>query len=1084
MVKAINVSAAACAWLACSLLSSGFPAHAADHVVDLAGSWAFEADPDDSGVTDRWFERALEHTLTLPGSMQAQGFGPTPALDTKWTGSIRPEVFAMPRYAPYRAADNFKMPFWLQPKHYYVGPAWYQRTVTIPADWSGRRITLFLERCHWFTTVWVDGQDAGKGESLSAPHVFDLTERLEPGVHRLTIRVDNRLAIDVGENSHSVTDHTQTNWNGIVGRLELRCGPPVWIDDVQVFPDIAQQTARVHVAVRNRTGAPAQVKLLASAADTGDDSISASQEVTVTDQSLETDILLPLGAQTKVWDEHDPRLYSLSVQLSGASSDEWTTKFGMRQIAADGTRFTLNNRPIQLRGTLECCIFPLTGYPSMDVDAWKNIIRRAKEFGLNHIRFHSWCPPEAAFVAADELGFYFQVECASWANGSASVGNGTPLDEWLYRETDRILRAYGNHPSFTLLAYGNEPAGPGPQQMGEDYLAKWVTHYKQQAPRQLITCASGWPYLAESHFHVMHAPLRQHRQFDAHEPETTKDYRAHVARYEVPLVSHETGQWCVFPNLAEMPQYRGVLEPKNFEIVRDFLEQHGLLDQAHDFLMASGRFQTLLYKEEIEVLLRTPNLGGFQLLDLHDFPGQGTALVGVLDPFWNPKPYVTAEQFRRFNGPVVPLARLPRRVWTSDQTFSAAIEVSQYDRDDVADATVEWMLRTDRGQTIGQGRWTDVSLPAGGLHAVGTAECSLNVVRGASRLTLTVTVPQKSCRNDWRIWVYPPDADAADPADVLVTRVLDEAAETRLADGGKVLLLPLPASVAGDVAGSFEPVFWNRLWFPTQDVHTLGLLCDPQHPALAAFPTDSHSDWQWWDLCRRSKPLVLDGLPAELVPIVQPIDDWNTCRKLGLVFEARVDQGKLVVASIDLARDLEQRPTARQLRTSLLRYMASAQFAPTTAVTADAVRQLFRAPSWLQLQEATARANSQHAGLEAERAIDGNPDTIWHTAYGPGTPAHPHELVLDLRSVEQLRGITYLPRQDMSNGRIALYEIYASEDGRSWGPALATGQWPDSREVQTVLFAQPVRARYIRVVALSEVRGNTFASAAELDVVR
>ena len=207
-----------------------------------------------------------------------------------------------------------------------------------------------------------------------------------------------------------------------------------------------------------------------------------------------------------------------------------------------------------------------------------------------------------------------------------------------------------------LLAYGNEPAGPGPQQMGEDYLATWVTHYKQQAPRQLVTCASGWPYLRESHYHVMHAPLRQHRLFDAQAPETTKDYGQHVARYSVPLISHETGQWCVFPNLEEMPAYRGVLEAKNFEIVRDFLAQHGLLGQARDFLMASGQFQTLLYKEEIEVLLRTADLGGFQLLDLHDFPGQGTALIGVLDPFWNPKPYVTAEQFRRFCGPVVPLA--------------------------------------------------------------------------------------------------------------------------------------------------------------------------------------------------------------------------------------------------------------------------------------------------------------------------------------------------------------------------------------------------------------------------------------------
>jgi len=437
----------------------------------------------------------------------------------------------------------------------------------------------------------------------------------------------------------------------------------------------------------------------------------------------------------------------------------------------------------------------------------------------------------------------------------------------------------------------------------------------------------------------------------------------------------------VFPNLEEMPAYRGVLEPKNFEIVRDFLEQHGLLGQAHDFLMASGRFQTLLYKEEIEVLLRTPDLGGFQLLDLHDFPGQGTALIGVLDPFWNPKPYVTAEQFRRFCGPGVPLARMARRVWTSDQQFSAAIDVSHYGSRDLTGAAVEWTLRTDRGQTIAEGRWTDVDLPAGGLREIGTVECSLAAVRRASRLTLTVSVRGTPFKNDWQIWVYPPTTDPAPADDVLVTRTLDDAAETRLKEGGKVLLVPPQSAIAGDTSGSFEPVFWNRLWFPTQEVHTLGLLCDPQHPALSAFPTDSHSNWQWWDLCKHSKPMILDGLPAELTPIVQAIDDWNTCRKLGLVFEAHVEQGKLVVSAVDLVKDLEQRPVARQLRHSLLEYMSGAQFSPTTSVPLAALHQLLRTPSWLQQQEATARGDSQHAGYEADRAIDGNPDTIWHTAF-------------------------------------------------------------------------------------------------------
>ncbi|MHB8955046.1 MAG: discoidin domain-containing protein [Pirellulaceae bacterium] len=1060
-----------------------------DQMLDLSGHWSFQMDPEDCGITDRWFERALDHTLLLPGSMQAQGFGASPTLDTKWTGSIRPEVLQMPRYAPYREAGNFKMPFWLQPKHYYVGPAWYQRSVTIGPQWKGRRITLHLERCHWLTNVWVDGQEAGQGESLSVPHLFDLTERLTPGEHRITIRIDNRLVIDVGENSHSVTDHTQTNWNGVVGRVELRTGPPVWIDDVQVFPNVSDRSARIQVTLlnrtdRNSTGAPARGTLHVKAFHKDESPQIAQEEIVLEAEQLVVNTTLSFGADAKLWDEHHPNLYTVQVQLTGDSQDALQTTFGMREVATEGTRFLVNGQPVFLRGTLECCIFPLTGYPPTDVAAWKKIIERCKEFGLNHIRFHSWCPPEAAFTAADALGFYFQIECASWANGSASVGNGTSLDDWLYREADRILRAYGNHPSFLLLAYGNEPSGPGPSNLGENYLAKWVAHYKQHAPRQLVTCASGWPLLDESDYHVMHAPLRQHRLFDQQAPETTKDYRQQVARYTVPLISHETGQWCVFPNLDEMQLYSGVLEAKNFEIVHDFLSQHGLLDQAPDFLMASGQLQKLLYKEEIEVMLRTPGFGGFQLLDLHDFPGQGTALIGVLDPFWNPKPYVTAKEFQRFSGAIVPLARMAGRVWTSDQTLSAAVDVSQFGDRDLMGATVEWSLRNDADQTIGEGRWTDVDLPRGGLHKVGTLECSLAAMRRAGRLTLSVSIPGTSYANDWQVWVYPPRTEGATQPEILVTRSLDEAAEAQLKSGGKVLLLPMLSAIAGDTFGSFEPIFWNRLWFPTQQVQSLGLLCNPQHAALAEFPTDSHSNWQWWDLCNHSKPMILDDLPGELAPIVQTIDDWNTCRKLGLIFEAQVEQGKLLVCAIDLVKDLEQRPVARQLRHSLLQYMAGPHFAPATCVPSASLQRLFRQPTWLQQQEAAARATSQQSGYESANALDGNPDTIWHTAWGEGSPAHPHEFVLDLQASHEIRGLAYLPRQDMTNGRIAKYEIYASQDGRAWGPALARGEWPDTTERQTANFERPLRARYIKLVALSEVRGSSFASAAEIDVLR
>ena len=402
-----------------------------------------------------------------------------------------------------------------------------------PADWSGRRITLFLERCHWFTTVWVDGQQVGKGESLSVPHVFDLTDSLTPGDHRLTIRVDNRVLIDVGENSHSVTDHTQTNWNGIVGRLELRATPPVWIDDVQVFPDVAQQAARVHVTIRNRTGSPASVKLHAATSPVqASAAILPAQEVTVAGESAEADVQLSFGAEVRLWDEHKPHLYTLPVQLAGDADDR----------SADSVRHAAR---IHGRAAVHA------ERPADPVSRHAGVLHLPADGlsadGCGVVEDHH--PPRQG-IRTESHPVSFLVSAGSGFRRSRRTGLLLPdrmrlVGQWRgqRRATERRWTSgcIGKRTASCartaiirrscLLAYGNEPAGPGPQQMGEEYLAKWVTHYKQHAPRQLVTCASGWPYLAESQYHVMHAPLRQHRQFDAQAPETTKDYRQHVARY-------------------------------------------------------------------------------------------------------------------------------------------------------------------------------------------------------------------------------------------------------------------------------------------------------------------------------------------------------------------------------------------------------------------------------------------------------------------------------------------------------------------------------------------------------------------------
>lgn len=1044
-------------------LGAEAPLRAAE-TISLAGVWRFALDRDDRGVGERWFERDLEERIDLPGALQNQGFGDPIRIDTKWTGDVGVDRWLKDeRYAKYREPGNIKVPFFLQPERHYVGPAWYQRDIEIPEEWRGRRVVLFLERAHWETRAWIDGREIGRRDSLSTPHVYDLGASLAPGRHSLAIRVDNRIVVEVGTWSHSVSDHTQGNWNGIVGRIELNATSPVWIDDARAFPDIRTRSARVAVRIGNVTGRAGAGRLIVGPAEVPVrwDAAGGSAEVEVA-----------LGASARLWDEFDPALQRLEVVLTGdGAEDRKSLSFGLREIAARGREFLLNGRPVFFRGTLECCVFPKTGYPPTDVDSWKRVIGVCRAHGLNHIRFHSWCPPEAAFAAADELGFYYQVECGVWTN----PGAGRPIDRWIEEESERIVAAYGNHPSFVLLTHGNEPRGPG----HKAYLAKWVDGWKRKDPRRLVTSGSAYPQLPENQYHVYYACRGPHGWLG-------KDYRKDLEKMDAPVIVHEMGQWCVYPNFDEIPKYTGPLKPKNFEIFRDSLEAAGMLGLARDFLMASGRLQVLCYKEEIEAALRTPGIGGFQLLDLHDFPGQGTALVGVLDPFWDSKGYVTAEEFRRFSGPTVPLARLMKRTWTSAETLTAAVEIAHFGADPLEGAVPRWRMVDRVGREVAAGSLPARTIPVGAGTQLGEIRVGLAALAAPAAYRLSVGIDGTTIENDWDVWVYPAPRPG-DPPGVEVLRDLDDEALARIEAGGRAVLIATRLSPGNPPLG-FEPIFWNRYMFNTQGRQTLGILPDPKHPALRAFPTESFQDWQWSEIVTGARAVVVDGLPRELRPIVRVIDDWNTNRRLALIFECRVGKGALLVCTADLEAGLEGRPAAAALRASILRYAAGPGFHPEVEVNGeDLARALFRSSrsnlANLGARVVAADSEDRTNGNTAARAIDGDPLTIWHTAWGAKDDPFPHELTVDMTRELEVLGVRLLPRQDMENGWFTRYEIRLSADGRSWGPPAAAGRFTGDAEEKKVLFEKPIRGRFLRLTALEGWRGRPFAAIAELDAI-
>ncbi len=914
-------------------------ASSAAESIPLNGTWHYQLDRADVGMRENWAAKKLSGRIQLPGSLPAQGLGDDVTTNTPWTGGIVDKsFFTAPEYAPYRQPGNVKLPFWLTPGKYYAGAAWFQREIAIPETWRDQRVVLTLERPHWETRVWVDGKIFGTNNSLGTPHEYDFGQ-LAPGKHTLTIRVDNRRIVDVGENSHSISDHTQGNWNGIVGDISLRATPLVWIEDLQVRPEVAARAVTVTGKIRNLTGVASKGGMVFYV----NGKLFQSTLVEWTTNGGAFNCRLALGADAPLWDEFHPAMMSLSAKLVDA---EVSTTFGLREISTDGTQFTVNGRKTFFRGTLECCVFPLTGYPPTDVDSWKRIIGIAKSYGLNLIRFHSWCPPEAAFTAADELGFYFQIEAGSWANQSTTLGDGKPVDAWIYAETERILKAYGNHPSFVLMAYGNEPGG----KKSATFLAGYVAHFKLRDARRLWTGGSGWPQLAQNQFQVTPDPRFQawgaglKSRINALPPETMADYGDYIAKRSVPVISHEIGQWCAYPDFAEIKKYKGHLKPGNLEIFRDSLAAHGMADEAGKFLFASGKLQALCYKEDIESALRTPGMGGFELLSLTDFPGQGTAPVGVLDAFWDSKGYIGASNFTRFCSAVVPLARLPKRIFTTNETLTAGLEVANFSAGTLSNASPYCRLVADNGRVVASEIFNRQDVPMGSGISLGDVKFNLKNVPAPGHYRLVAGFSGTKSQNDWDVWVYPTATKPKQAEQIGIFQELNAAALAMLDSGGTVLWLVPPKNVRNDtnapVKFGFSSIFWNTAWTQQQAPTTLGISCDAKHPLFAEFPTDNFSDWQWWYLIRHAQPMLLETLPGALHPLVQVIDDWTTNRKLALAFEATVGTGKLFVCSVDLENDLENDPVRRQFRVSLLDYLAGPQFQPKTSVSIAALHSL------------------------------------------------------------------------------------------------------------------------------------------------
>ncbi len=778
----------------------------------------------------------------------------------------------------------------------YKGAVRYSRTIDIPKEWKKKQLMLFLERTRpsW---VYLDGQLIDSCNYISTPQRYLLPKKLKSGKHLLEIIVDNSKGVpeQIYASSHAYTEDTQTNWNGIIGEIRL------------------------------------EVK---------------SEERRVKKQSSATEGKVNSNVLDCFKDFH-----------------------------IEGGHFFANGHKIFLRGKHDAAVWPLTGHVDMTVEGWMKYLGTCREYGINHVRFHSWCPPEAAFVAADSLGIYLQPELPFW--GSFDKNDST-LMTFLHQEGMNILKEYGHHPSFRMMALGNELWGD------IDKMKEFVDDFRKIAPDKYYTFGSnyylgyqgvkegmdyfttcriggeGWgKYNTHTRGSFSFADAYDGGMINHFRPNTTMNFDeacdpwANPQSWQkdgkagIPIISHETGQFQTYPDFGEMKKYTGVLRPCNFEVFRKRLSAAGMLSQAEDFHKASGLWSVKLYKADIEMDLRTRNMAGFQLLDIQDYPGQGSAFVGILDAFMESKGITTPEEWRQWCSPVVPLLVVDRFCYESGDTLKAKIQIANYGSSSLKDKKLRWKIGESEGVM-------NITKNDEGLMDIGDLAETLNVDKPA-KLDVTLQIEDTDAHNSYELWVYP--KATMNKKGIVIARQMTAEIAKLLEKGAKVLWMP--DSLPYTVGGLFQTDYWNYRMFKTicennkktVSPGTLGILTNPDHPLFRGFPTEIHTNWQWFPVIKESHPLVLDNFAKAYKPIVQVIDNIERNHKLGLVMEWKVGKGKLLVCMSDLEK-ASQYPEGRAFYESVLDYMQSADFAPSAELTAEQLRKtLNEAPRQVSMKE-------------------------------------------------------------------------------------------------------------------------------------
>lgn len=885
---------------------------------DLSGTWTCAA-------------AGQEKPLPLPGTLDQAGIGFPDDPSRQW-----------------KAEDVARMGFWregdpivtrLTRKCSFEGEARISRSLSWDLP-EGRRIFVDVERARGLR-LFVNGREAPafRPGGFSSPRCFEITG-LASGRDEFLFLSDNSCPgwpRDAIVYSSAASDETQTNWNGLLGTLRLRWEEETFLSGLRVYPEGA--FLRIKLETDSLRPCPARVRFSSEALEE-----EAALPLELPRGRGEFTFRLKLREGLPHWDLEDGNLFSLSASLPG--SRPLSVRFGLRSFSREAGHLVLNGRRVFLRCETNCAVFPETGFCPMDPESWREILLRYRSYGVNCVRFHSHCPPEAAFTAADGLGMLMQPELSCWDPVHAF---DSPEARAFYREELLgLLRHLACHPSFVMLSFGNELQ---PGEGGRAFMDELLEEARAFDPTRLYAASSNLCYGEQGpdprgdfftaarcrDLEMRAANDGMQGWLNNEAPNTRHDYSAAagavLAECGLPLFSFEVGQYEILPDFAQLEGWTGVTAPENLRHIRRKVRKKGLEADWPRSVEATGESSLLCYRAEAEAAMRTEGYSGISLLGLQDFPGQGTALVGMMDARLRPKPFPFAapERFSAFFRDVLPLLLLEKFTFTSGETVSARALLFNYGKQSLSGAA-EWAL--SGGGFRAGGRLPAAEAPAGGLTPLG--EISVSTAGIDAPLELSLEIRFCGHKNGYTLWVYP-DAEPACPESVHECRRFDGEALRVLQGRGTVYLSPdsTPQSLPRSVQAQFSPDFWSVCTFPHQ-AGTMGQLIDAAHPLFRRFPTKTYSTWQWWPMANRRAFL----LPERIGAIITEMDSCTLLRPMAKLFECRCGGGRLLVSSLGL-HQLLQYPEARALQRAVYAYLASGDFRPQQELSPEWIRGLF-----------------------------------------------------------------------------------------------------------------------------------------------